>query len=231
MSNLASHKLKSEIKYVLQLMNFQPKSIKVRMSHRTDEKLCLQWNDFRENISSAFGELRQDRDFTDVTLACEDGQQVEVHKMVLIASSPFFLALLKRNRHTHPLVYMKGVKFEDLVAMVDFFYHGEANVFQENLESFLALAEELQLKGLMGNQTEDIPKMTEKAKVAKTLKNGRKDITSSEKVASILQTTKKNSFETTVAVADQAIDLEKLDEEVKSMMAFTQNDAPGKAKG
>ena len=151
--------------------------------------------------------------------------------MVLIASSPFFLALLKRNKHTHPLVYMRGVRFEDLVAMVDFFYHGEANVFQENLESFLALAEELLLKGLMGNQTEDIPKMTEKAKVAKTLKNGRKDIISSEKVASMPQTAEKNSFETTVAVADQAVDLEKLDEEVKSKMAFSQNDAPGKAKG
>ena len=45
----------------------------------SDEKLCLQWNDFRENVSSAFGDLRQDNEFTDVTLACEDGQQVEVH--------------------------------------------------------------------------------------------------------------------------------------------------------
>ena len=49
----------------------------------TDEKLCLQWNDFKENISSAFGDLRQDKEFTDVTLACEDGQQVEAHKVVL----------------------------------------------------------------------------------------------------------------------------------------------------
>ena len=40
------------------------------------------------------------------------------------------------------------------MAMVDFFSHGEANVYQENLDSFLGLAEELQLKGLTGNQTE-----------------------------------------------------------------------------
>ena len=58
---------------------------------RSEEKLCLQWNDFRLNISSAFGELREDKEFTDVTLACEDGQQVEAHKVVLIASSPFLL--------------------------------------------------------------------------------------------------------------------------------------------
>ena len=82
------------------------------------EKLCLQWNDFRDNISSAFGDLRDDKEFTDVTLACEDGRQVEAHKVVLIASSPFFLNLLKKNKHPHPLVFMRGVKFEDLVSMV-----------------------------------------------------------------------------------------------------------------
>merc|ERR1740131_407162 len=74
--------------------------------------------------------------------------------MVLVASSPFFQNILKRNKHPHPLIYMGGVTPENLMAMVDFFYHGEANVYQENLDSFLVLAEELQLKGLRGNQTE-----------------------------------------------------------------------------
>ena len=85
-----------------------------------DEKLCLQWNAFRENISSAFGDLSQDKEFTDVTLACEDGQQVEAHKVVLIASSPFFQKILKRNKHPHPLMYMRNVRPENLLAMVDF---------------------------------------------------------------------------------------------------------------
>ena len=114
------------------------------------EKLCLQWNGFQENIISAFGNLREDNNFSDVTLACEDGQQVEAHKVVLAASSPFFQKLLGRNKHPHPLIYMRGMKSEDLLAIVDFLYHGEANVFQEHLDSFLAVAEELQLKGLMG---------------------------------------------------------------------------------
>ena len=39
----------------------------------TTEKLCLQWNEFKENISSSFRDLREDREFADVTLACEDG--------------------------------------------------------------------------------------------------------------------------------------------------------------
>ena len=119
-----------------------------------DEKLSLQWNDFKENISSAFRDLGRDKEFTDVTLVCEDGQQVEAHKVVLLASSPFFQNILKKNKHPHPIIYMRGVRSDYLKTMLDFFYHGEANVYQENLDSFLVLAEELQLKGLTGNQTE-----------------------------------------------------------------------------
>ena len=89
-----------------------------------------------------------------MTLACEDGRPLEAHKVILAASSPFFQKLLERNKHPHPLIYMRGLKSDDLVAIVDFLYLGEANVFQENLDSFLVIAEEFQLKGLMGNTDE-----------------------------------------------------------------------------
>ena len=117
------------------------------------EKLCLKWNDFQENVDTAFGNLKGDKDFSDVTLACEDGEQFEAHKVILVASSPFFQHLLKINRHAHPLIFMRGVKSEELSAIIDFIYSGEANVFHENLESFLAIAEQLKLKGLMGQQS------------------------------------------------------------------------------
>ena len=32
------------------------------------EKLCLQWNDFKENVTTSLKELREDKDFADVTL-------------------------------------------------------------------------------------------------------------------------------------------------------------------
>ena len=31
------------------------------------EKLCLQWNDFKDNVILSFGSLREDKDFADVT--------------------------------------------------------------------------------------------------------------------------------------------------------------------
>ena len=68
------------------------------------EKLCLQWNDYQENIKGAFSLFREDTDFNNVTLVCQDGQQVEAHKVILAASSPFFQNLLRRNKHPHPMV-------------------------------------------------------------------------------------------------------------------------------
>ena len=74
------------------------------------EKLCLQWNDFKENAIGSLGSLKDDQDFFDVTLASEDGKQVEANKVILAISSPLFQNLLKRNKHPHPLIYMRGVK-------------------------------------------------------------------------------------------------------------------------
>ena len=96
----------------------------------SSEKFCLQWNEFKENITISFKELRNEKDFMDVTLACEDGRQIEAHKTVLVSSSPFFMELLKKHKHPHPLIYMRGIKSNNLATIMDFLYYGEANILQ-----------------------------------------------------------------------------------------------------
>ena len=112
------------------------------------EKFCVKWNDFQENISSSFRLLRRDGDFADVTLACEDGKTIEAHRLILSSSSPFFRKILKQNQHPHPLLFMRGLKSEELEGLLDFCYFGEANIAQTNLDSFMVLTEELQIMGL-----------------------------------------------------------------------------------
>jgi len=131
-----------------------------------NEKFCLRWNDFESNISVAFRELRDDKDFFDVTLACDE-DQIQAHKVILSACSPFFRSVLRKNPHAHPLLYLKGVKFGDLQSVLNFMYHGEVNVAQEELNSFLAVAEELRVKGLTQNQSS---KKTESSYSAPPLK-------------------------------------------------------------
>ena len=65
------------------------------------EKLCLQWNDFTENVKTAFGNLKEDTNFTDVTLFCEDGNQIRAHKVVLAASSPTLQMMLKGSHRLY----------------------------------------------------------------------------------------------------------------------------------
>ena len=48
----------------------------------SSDKFCLRWNDFHDNISSTFRELRKDNDFFDVTLLTSDGS-VQAHRVIL----------------------------------------------------------------------------------------------------------------------------------------------------
>ena len=206
------------------------------------EKLCLRWNDFQENVNSAFGGLKSSGDFSDVTLACEDGQQIEAHRVILAASSPFFQNLLKINKQAYPIIYMKGMKSEDLISIVDFLYCGEANVFQENLDSFLAIAEDLKLKGLMG-QKEEQKEMEQNISTgsasrsrqinSKSTKREQENIPFSEEPTFRRQTsTLERSNERRMTVLDfESGDLLELDAKVKLLMEKSHNLIPsGKQK-
>ena len=198
------------------------------------DRLCLQWNDFKDVISTAFGNLRSDTDFTDVTLACEDGQHLKAHKVVLAATSPFFQEILKRNQHPHPLIYMRGLKSDDLKAILDFLYCGEANVFQENLDSFLAIAEEFQLKGLMGqNHDASIEDTEEKIADPTNFKpklfQDRTILNPNESDIRIFNRKDKatkgseRSLAVTTSFSVEGLSQEELSDKVKSLMEMTQN--------
>ena len=196
----------------------------------TSEKFCLKWNDSQENISSIFGSLREDTDFTDVTLACEDGQQVEAHKVILAALSPIFHNLLKRNKHAHPLIYMRGMKSEDLLAIVNFLYYGEANIDQENLDSFLVIAEELQLKGLTGGNHPEETSNPQEIPVKFKLPEVRRSTENFETtpVLKSVDIKVESSTNTTMALQTETVSgrIEQLDEKVKSMWILIKQNGP-----
>ena len=195
------------------------------------EQLCLQWNEYKENAIRTFGSLKEDKDFTDITLVCEDGKQIETHKVILANSSPFFQNILRKNKHIHPLIYMRGVKSEDLSAIVDFLYCGEAKVYQKNLDSFLAIAEELQLEGLKGHSDNNEVKQGEtfemvspkKGKVKKEF-NVLKSFDPSESNFSVQTTTKESDTVGEVVALTNHFssgEFQELDEKCASMMEKT----------
>ena len=117
------------------------------------EKFCLRWNDFETNISTAFREIREEKDLFDCTIAVGT-KQLQAHKLILSACSPFFREIFKQNPHQPPLLYLSRIGFDDLKACLNFMYHGEVNVAQDDLNTFLVVAEELKIKGLTQNNAE-----------------------------------------------------------------------------
>ena len=188
----------------------------------TSEKLFLQWNYFQNNVKSAFAHFKTDEDFADVTLACEDGQQLLSHKIVLASSSPFFMEVFKRNKHPHPLIYMRGIKSEDLVAIVDFLYDGEATVDQENLDTFLSLANELKLKGLEGEPAEEKQKnVSNNRREHREWKEKDDDTETKIPKMEVPESDKRTPLEGQAALTCSStvnVNFEDLDEQVKSMM-------------
>ena len=187
-------------------------------------KLNLQWNDFKDNIKDAYGKLREDNDFVDVTLACEDGEVIEAHKVILAASSPFFQNILKRSKHPHPIIYMRGVKSSDLEAVINFLYFGEANIFQENLDSFLEIAQELELKGLKRQNIKNV-KETHFTTTELVMEMKTEEKTDQFEQNHTNQNDKKYVSDMEDNVADRSIglvDMKKLDEHVKLMMEKSQ---------
>ena len=119
------------------------------------EKFCLRWTDFETNIRESFRELRDNQNYFDVTLVCDDGYQIEAHKVILAAGSNFFSEIFRKTKHPSPFIYLKGIKRLDLEYIVNFLYNGEAYIAQDELNKFLATAQELQVKGLQTNQCDE----------------------------------------------------------------------------
>merc|ERR1719369_343765 len=110
-------------------------------------QLILQHNDFSNQYSGSFQELRENKELLDVTLACEV-YTIDVHKVVLAARSRFFRNVLSKTNQIHPFIYLKGIKFEDLKTILDYIYNGEATINSDLIDRFLEAAKELQIKGL-----------------------------------------------------------------------------------
>ena len=156
-------------------------------------------------------------------MVCEDGQKMEAHKVVMASSSPFFEEILQKSKHPHPMIYLRGFQSRDFASILDFLYFGEANVYQGDLDSFLAIAEEIKLKGLTEQTTIDLleeqknPKHTEPTNMDKESYTTSTIAGESESTTPETDVSGKSVIE--LVVQDQSgTDLQALDEKVKSMM-------------
>ena len=119
------------------------------------EKFNLKWNDFQSTVLQSFKSIRRDKDFLNVTLVTDDEIQIEAHKVILAASSPFLGDILKKSPHKHPLIYLSGISSINLSLILDYVYFGQVQLLQEQLDDFLLASSKLKISGLTGNEKEE----------------------------------------------------------------------------
>lgn len=133
------------------------------------QKFNLCWNDYEKCVSNTFRSLLTDQDFTDITLACDDGEGLKAHKVVLSSSSPVLRQLLVK--HASPLIYLRGVTMIELKAIIEFIYLGQTEVEQDYLPRFMSVAKDLEIRGL----AEDPPTNSTKPDQAFTMPQTEED--------------------------------------------------------
>ncbi len=112
---------------------------------------------FKANLAGAFADLRDEEELLDVTLVSE-GRFLRAHRLVLSACSPLLRDMLSSRPQdrragyscgSQPgMIFLHNVRYRDAVAILNFMYQGEVNVNQEDLQAFLAAAEDLRIRGL-----------------------------------------------------------------------------------
>ena len=123
-------------------------------------KLLLKWEDFSKDIGASYHKLRNEKEYSDVTLVCDVGEKIEAHKVILAASSSVFAKIFRENKHPHPLVFLRGLSYETMLLILDFVYYGEVKIEVDQLNSFLVAAEDVKLRGISSIKSEEKPALS-----------------------------------------------------------------------
>ena len=115
------------------------------MSVRT---VSLDWARHSSNFARFSKELLCDDKLSDVILVSEDFTQFQAHMVILCASSDLFRTLFVSNPHPSPMLFLKGIRQEELQSILEFVYLGETTVLEEDMQRLLSAARDLEISDL-----------------------------------------------------------------------------------
>ena len=123
------------------------------MMESIHQKHDVTWETYDEDMREALHRMMIENVLTDVTLVSDDQIKIQAHKIILNASSPVFQTFISSFEDLpRAVIYLKGVKYEEMRHVLDFIYLGEISIEQDKLATFLSLSENLQLKGVNDKQ-------------------------------------------------------------------------------
>ena len=118
------------------------------------EKYSLTWHTYSDHLRSMMKELMVNEDVSDVTLVTEDKKQIKANINILSACSPVFKDILKKEKNSNAIMYLRGVQYSEIESILQFIYLGEATFYKERMDEFIAVAKSLEIKELCNAETE-----------------------------------------------------------------------------
>ena len=74
-------------------------------------------------------ELMMNQDFSDVTLVTEDKKHIKANNNVLSLCSPVFKDILKKEKNSNQIIYLRGIQYSEIESIMQFIYLGEATFY------------------------------------------------------------------------------------------------------
>ena len=113
-------------------------------------------------------ELMMNEDFSDVTLVTEDKKHIKANINILSACSPVFKDILKKEKNSNQIMYLRGVQFSEMESIMQYIYLGEARFYEERMDEFLAVAKSLEIKELWNESHEKTDELLEEPLISDT---------------------------------------------------------------
>ena len=115
----------------------------------TEEKYEFKWEEHYNFLKKQLTELVTLKEFSDVSIVCDDQIEIQAHKNILSGSSPVFKNILHMNScREKPVIYLRGIKSREMKSILNFIYLGQVIIPQSSMKDFLAVANDLEIEHL-----------------------------------------------------------------------------------
>ena len=108
-------------------------------------KSNISWETFPQHLHDMMREMYEKDKYPDVTLISDDQIQFKAHKIVLSACSTVLQKIIDSNPGQHPLIYLRGIRSNELESILQFMYLGEARFYRERMQEFIKIAQDLKV--------------------------------------------------------------------------------------
>ena len=125
------------------------------------EKHSKTWPSYLDRLRSMMKELMMNEDFSDVTLVTEDKKTIKANITILSTCSPVFKDILKNEKNSNQIMYLRGVQYSEMESIIHFIYLGEVTFYEERIDEFFAVAKSLEIKELCNAENKNINELVD----------------------------------------------------------------------